>query len=219
MTFSAIIFDMDGVLVDTEPRIFEIFRSVFTPLGIFLSDEYQYRFIGKPFSANLHDIRRDFGIDFDQETVRQIFDEAYARGLASQPLPLQAGIPELVEKARSFGMKLALCTTTSRAQVQVIFEQIRKSSAIDPPELFQAVITGDDVTRRKPHPEPYLTAAAALNCAPARCLAIEDTVTGLASAQAAGCPTAVLRHPYNAHMDFSAADWLLDDLFQAQTLI
>lgn len=219
MTFSAIIFDMDGVLVDTEPRVFEIFRSVFKPFGIHLSDEYQYRFIGKPFSANLHDIRRDFNIDFDDDVVRQIFDDAYARGLSSQPLPPQAGIVELIDRARSLDMKLALCTTTARNQVDVIFEQIRKSGAFNPRATFQAIVTGDDVTHRKPHPQPYLKAAAALGEPPAHCLVIEDTVTGVASAHAAGCPTAALRHPYNAHMDFSAADWLLDDLLQALSLI
>lgn len=219
MNFSAIIFDMDGVLVDTEPLIFDIFRNVFAPWGINLSDEYQYKFIGKPFSANLHDIRNDFGVEFDHDEVRQTFDQAYAAGLSSQPLPLQKGVLPIIEKARELNLMLALCTTTSRHQVKVVFEQIKKSGAIDPHSLFQAVITGNDVTHKKPHPEPYLAAAQALGVPPHRCLAIEDTFTGVTSAKTAGCTTAALRQPYNQAMDFSTADWVIDDLHQVIGLL
>jgi beta-phosphoglucomutase len=214
MTFSAIILDMDGVFIDSEPLVFDIFRSVFSPLGITLSNEYQYRFVGKPFRANLQDIHRDFGIEFDDGEVRRLFDSAYETVLSSRPLPLQRGILPIIDKARELVLKLALCTTTSRHQVDVVFEQIRKSGAIDPRKLFDTVITGNDVTHKKPHPEPYLNAAQALNVPPHRCLAIEDTITGIASAQAAGCRTAALRQPYNLEMDFPAADWIVDDLHE-----
>jgi beta-phosphoglucomutase len=219
MTFSSIIFDMDGVFVDTEPLVFDIFRSVFSPLGITLSNEYQYRFVGKPFRANLQDIHHDFGIEFDDGEVRRLFDQAYETVLSSRPLPLQRGILPIIEKARELAFKLALCTTTSRHQVDVVFEQIRKNGAIDPRKLFDAVITGNDVTHKKPHPEPYLAAVRALGTPPPSCLAVEDTPVGVASAKSAGCFVAALRQPYNTAMDFSAADWIVDNLHDINDLL
>ncbi|MDZ7372203.1 MAG: HAD hydrolase-like protein, partial [candidate division KSB1 bacterium] len=81
MKLSAVIFDMDGVLVDTEPLMFDVFRTVFSPYGIYLSNEYQYRFIGKPFADNLADIRRDFAIDFEDQEIQRLFLQAYRQTL------------------------------------------------------------------------------------------------------------------------------------------
>ncbi len=218
MQFSALILDMDGVFVDTEPLVFDVFRRVFSPLGIALTDEYMYKFIGKPFSNNLQDIRDDFHIDFDEEAVRRAFDLAYVEKLSQQSLPPQEGILPLIERARKRRMKTALCTTTSRPQVRVVFEQVKKSGS-DPDLLFDAVVTGDDVSHKKPHPQPYLTAAAMLAVSPRQCLAVEDTVTGVLSAKAAGCFAAALLKPYNLHLDFSPADRLLEHLGKAAELL
>jgi beta-phosphoglucomutase len=212
MSFSAIIFDMDGVFVDTEPLVFDVFRQVFSPLGVTLSNEYQYRFIGKPFSSNLNDIRQDFSVTFDAGEVRRQFDLAYEETLGAAPLQPLDGFAALVEKARQKQMTLALCTTTSRRQVEVIFRQIQQNSSVKPRDLFRAVITGNDVTHKKPHPEPYLAAAQALGVAACRCLAVEDSIAGVTSAKAAECRTAALHRPYNRQMDLTAADWIVDNL-------
>ncbi|MDZ7316040.1 MAG: HAD family phosphatase [candidate division KSB1 bacterium] len=212
MKLSAVIFDMDGVLVDTEPLMFDVFRTVFSPYGITLSDEYQYRFIGKPFADNLADIRRDFAINFEDHEIQRLFLQAYRRKLTAGPLYPQAGVLEMIEFGKRAEWKFALCTTTSRQQVEIVLAQLSLGGKLEPEKVFDAVVTGNDVTHKKPHPEPYLKAAQALGLPAEACLAVEDTETGAASAKAAGCLVAALRQPYNRTMDFNQADWVVDRL-------
>ena len=209
--FSAIIFDMDGVFIDTEVLVFKIFRQVFAPYNIDLTDEYQYKFIGQPFSSNLTDIRQDFGIEFDSEALRIQFDNTYEKVLSTSKLDVQEGVKEIVQWAQQYDFNIGLCTTSTRQQVNTIFNVV-KTPSFDPFSIFQTVVTGDSVNTRKPHPEPYLTTAHNLQVQPHECLVIEDSLSGIQAAKAAGCTCVALRHPYSQHLDFSIADMEIDAL-------
>lgn len=216
--FKAIIFDMDGVFVDSETILFDIFRRVFAPLSISLPNEYQYKFIGQPFSNNLKDIQQDYGVELDETAVRRQFDSTYEEILANAAITVQDGIMEIVRTAQKNNMKLGLCTTSTRHHVDVIFSRIKHNS-FDPHLLFAAVVTGDSVTFKKPHPEPYLNTTKKLCERPKDCLVIEDSVAGLQSAKAAGCFCVALRQPYNRHIDFAAADMTVERLAQVLSII
>jgi beta-phosphoglucomutase-like phosphatase (HAD superfamily) len=215
----AIIFDMDGVFVNTEPLVFTVFRRVFDPLGIYLSDEYQYKFIGIPFSRNLQDIRADWGIDFDDDFIKQAFDRDYEETLkACRPEP-QTGILEIMTFGRRHSLKFGLCTTSTRHHVQAVFKQVHAGGTLDPHTAFDAITSGDQVRHKKPHPEPYLTIAQKLALLPHQCLVIEDSISGIQSAKSAGCRCIGLRHPYNRHIDFSAADDQVESLLEILPLL
>jgi HAD superfamily hydrolase (TIGR01509 family) len=209
--FKALILDMDGVFIDTETLVFDIFRKVFEPFNIQVSNEYQYKFIGKPFSSNLDDIKKDFNIEFDNDTIRDTFDDTYEKMLSQSPLSVQHGIKEIVRTAQHKGFKLALCTTSNQHHVNAVFKKVKENS-FDPSLFFNAVVTGDSVQNRKPHPEPYLTAAHKIGQTPEQCLVIEDSLSGITSAKSAGCFCIGLRQPYNAHIDFSRADKIINRL-------
>lgn len=209
--FKAIILDMDGVFVDTETLVFDIFRKTFEAFSIHLSNEYQYKFIGQPFSKNLLDIRRDFDIDFDDAKMRRAFDDTYEVVLSASNLTVQIGIKEILKQAQERQCKLALCTTSTRHHVDAVFARVRENS-FDPNLLFHAVVTGDSVLHKKPHPEPYLTAAGKLGEKPGDCLVFEDSISGIQSAKSAGCYCVALRQPYNRHIDFSLADREIESL-------
>ena len=199
--FHALILDMDGVFIDTETLVFDIFRKVLEPFNIDVSNEYQYKFIGKPFSSNLDDIQRDFGIKFDRNELRDKFDDVYKEMLTASPLSVQEGIKEIIHAAQELELKLALCTTSTRHHVNAVFDKVRENS-FDPDDFFHAVVTGDTVVNRKPHPEPYLTVVKELGQIPSDCLVIEDSLSGITSAKTAGCYCIGLRQPYNQHIDF-----------------
>ena len=217
-TFKALILDMDGVFIDTETLVFDIFRKVFEPFNIDVSNEYQYKFIGKPFSSNLDDIKNDFGIEFDNNTMRDKFDDVYEEMLTASPLSVQDGIKNIIQTAQTRNMKLALCTTSTRHHVNAVFDKVKENS-FDPNIFFDAVVTGDCVTNRKPHPEPYLSAAQKLGQPSENCLVIEDSLSGITSAKSAGCFCIGLRQPYNMHIDFSSADKIAHDLTEAIDLL
>jgi HAD superfamily hydrolase (TIGR01509 family) len=99
----------------------------------------------------------------------------YAAGL-----PWRPGAPDLVDAVRAAGIATALVTNTGRVLVDVALRGLG-------PSRFDAVVCGDEVRRPKPYPDPYLAAAAVLGVEPSRCVAIEDSPTGLASARGAGC--------------------------------
>jgi HAD superfamily hydrolase (TIGR01509 family) len=124
---------------------------------------------------------------------------------------VQDGIKEIIRLVQANHLKLGLCTTSTRHQVDVVFARV-KSIPFDPNLLFDAVTTGDSVTRRKPHAEPYLLTAQKLGETPKDCLVIEDSLSGIQSAKAAGCSCVGLRQAYNKHIDFSAADMVIEQL-------
>jgi len=210
---------MDGVFVDSEPMVFRIFRKIFDPLNISLDDEYQYKFIGQPFDKNMDDIRNDFGVDIHTEDIRRQFNKIYEQVFSSARIDAQPGFWDILQMARKQNMPTALCSTSAQHHVDIIFDKISERAPFAPATIFQAVVTGDDVTHKKPHPEPYLTAARKIGAAPERCLVIEDSLTGIQAAKAAGCFCIALRHPYNEHIDFSMADAIVDNLSEALQVI
>lgn len=209
---------MDGVFIDTETLVFDIFRKVFEPFNIKVTNEYQYKFIGKPFSSNLDDVKKDFGIDFDNDSIRDTFDKVYEEMLGTSPLTVQDGIKDIINAANSRGIKIALCTTSTQHHVNAVFTKVTDNS-FDPNAFFHAVITGDSVKNRKPHPEPYLAAADKLGHPPQNCLVVEDSLSGITSAKAAGCYCVGLRQPYNQHIDFSMADHIVNNVHEVIGII
>jgi beta-phosphoglucomutase len=203
---------MDGVFVNTEPLVFPVFRNAFAPFQINLTDEYQYRFIGKPFSSNLADIRNDYNIEFDTAKLLHEFELFYENVISENLKDVQQGVEKIVYHGKEKGLLFGLCTTSTRNHVNIVFDILQKNRNENVSEWLDALVCGDEVQHRKPHPEPYITTAKKLNVPPTECIAIEDTMTGIEAAKEAGCFAIALQQPYNQHHDFSRADMLVDNL-------
>ena len=180
MTLAAVLFDMDGTLVDSE-KLWDIaLRDLAEHLGGVLSAAGRAAIVGTSAGQTMAIFRADLGRpDLDPDEGNAFLSarmtELYAAGI-----PWRPGAEELVDAVRAAGVRTALVTNTGRTLVDVALRTLDASR-------FHAVICGDEVARTKPHPDPYLAAAAALGVAPSRCIAIEDSPTGLASARGAGC--------------------------------
>lgn len=175
----AVLFDMDGLLVDTEPLWFEVETEVMARLGGIWTEADQQALLG----SSLHNAVRYFTekaivpaspAEIADWMIGGIVDRVRDRGVTVMP-----GGARLVAEVAASGLPYALVTSSQRRFVDAVLSQTGLR--------FPVVVTGNDVTRSKPDPEPYLLAARRLGAEPGRCVVLEDSMTGLASAEAAGC--------------------------------
>ncbi|GAA3396398.1 HAD family hydrolase [Cryptosporangium minutisporangium] len=180
-----VLFDMDGTLFDSE-KLWDIgLEELARHLGGELSHAARVTMIGAPLALSMEILHADLGRpDLDIETSGAWLSNRM-RELFTTALVWRPGARELLAAVRDARIPTALVTATRRNLVEVALDTLGR-------ENFDAVVCGDEVAHSKPHPEPYLRAAALLGVEPADCVAIEDSVNGTASAEAAGCPVLVV---------------------------
>ena len=181
-TVKAVVFDMDGLLVDTETVIFRAMQHVAGGLGGELPFGTFKRMVGLQDAASNAIVAEHFGEGFDLEAwvkaVRAHSHEQMAAGVA-----LKAGVVEILDYLGELGLPCAIATSSSLAAVQ---RNLGPGGLVD---RFAALITKEAQSQGKPHPEPFLKAAGALGVAPQDCLALEDSHNGVRSASSAGMMT------------------------------
>jgi HAD superfamily hydrolase (TIGR01509 family) len=175
---------MDGTLVDTEPYWIEVEYALVEEHGGTWSLEHALNLVGNDLLLSGEYIREHGGVPLEPaEIVDRLLDGVIAR--IREQVPWRPGAVELLAHLKASGVPCALVTMSYERFVAPVLDALPVGS-------FAAVVTGDAVTVGKPHPEPYLTAAALLGVEPADCLAIEDSNTGAKSAEAAGCTVLVV---------------------------
>jgi len=180
----AVLWDMDGTLVETEPYWIETEFALAERHGGTWSHEHALELVGNDLIDSARYIRHHMGIDLEPaEIVEQLLDGVIAR--VEQAVPWRPGAVELLGALGERGVPCALVTMSYRRFVAPVLASL-------PPDAFTAIVSGDSVSQGKPHPEPYLKAASQLGLHPSDCLAIEDSNTGARSAEAAGCTVLVV---------------------------
>ena len=177
---------MDGTLVDTEPYWIETEFALAAEYGGTWSEAHAMNLVGSDLLESGRYIREHMPLPLEPEQiVQRLLDGVVGRVQAD--VPWRPGALELLTALSEAGVRCALVTMSYERFVAPILAQL-------PPETFQVIVTGDQVDFGKPHPEPYLTAAAALGVRPEECVAIEDSNTGAKSAEAAGCTVLVVEN-------------------------
>jgi HAD superfamily hydrolase (TIGR01509 family) len=199
VTLQAVIFDMDGVLVDSEPFGFEAMRRVMARYGLPYGEEENAEFLGRTTLDSCRILRARHRLRESEVTLADWYVEAMLEQIARGPIPM-AGVPEVLRGVRGAGYRLALA---SSAEVRVIDANLA-ALAIRP--LFEAVVSGTQVARGKPDPDVFLAAAERLGVPAAACLVVEDSRNGLLAAKAAGMRCAVVPCAQTLHQEFGEAD-------------
>ena len=181
---AAVLWDMDGTLVDTEPYWIECEFALAERQGGTWSREHGLAVIGLDLIDSATYMREHMGIDL---TPRQIIEELLVGvvRMIEHEVPWRPGARELLAALKAENVPCALVTMSWRRFVEPVLRALPEGS-------FDVVVCGDEVSQGKPHPEPYLRAAELLDLVPRETLAIEDSQTGATSARAAGCHVLVV---------------------------
>lgn len=189
--FRAVIFDMDGTLLDTESVFRTIVFEVCTDLGFEMTDAVHMSMVGGSHERTNQLLIEAYGVSFPYS----LFDErcrVIMRERSHAGVPVKPGARELVTELRERNIPTAVATSSRNPHAQ---HHLGAAGMLD---LFETIVTRDDVVNPKPHPEPYLTAARRLGVDPLHCLALEDSHAGVRAAHAAGMQTVMvpdLVHP------------------------
>lgn len=199
-----VIFDMDGVLVDSEEFICKAACMMFTELGLKVRSEDFVDFIGTGENRYLGGVaeKYDFPIDIESAKKRtyDIYLEIIKGVLKSLP-----GVQEFIKKCRDEDKKIAVASSADRRKVEGNLNEIEL-----PLSVFDAVVTAEDVARKKPAPDIFLMAAERLCLEPRQCLVIEDAVSGIDAAKAAGAKCLALTTSFSRKELDKADFWAMD---------
>lgn len=181
-TLAAVLWDMDGTLIDTEPHWLAAEQELCAEHGGTWDEALAHDLIGLPLMVSADQLRARAGIGGSSEEIVDTLIERVTMRIADQGIPWRPGAPELLHELHARDVPCALVTMSFSEQTDLLIDAL-------PSGTFATIVTGDRVTYGKPHPEPYLTAMERLDVGPARCIAVEDSIPGLTSAEAAGVLT------------------------------
>ncbi|MET8943642.1 HAD family phosphatase [Streptomyces sp. NPDC004542] len=175
----AVLLDMDGTLVDTEGFWWDVEVEVFARLGHTLDDSWRHVVVGGPMTRSAGFLIEATGADITLAELSVLLNDGFEDRIG-RTLPLMPGAARLLAELYEQRIPTALVSASHRRIIDRVLASLG-------PHHFSLSIAGDEVPRTKPHPDPYLLAAARLDADPVRCAVVEDTATGVAAAEAAGC--------------------------------
>lgn len=181
----AVLWDLDGTIVDTEPVWLAAELSLADRYGASWSEQDGLELVGSDLLVASREMKRRMALPLSPEEIVDTLVGEVAAYMATGEIAWRPGALELIGALEAAGVPQALVTMSYTAIATPMLARVSG-------EPFGAVVTGEVVSQGKPHPEPYLTAAAALGVDPHRCVAIEDSTTGTRSAAAAGCHVLVV---------------------------
>jgi beta-phosphoglucomutase len=202
-----VLFDMDGVLVDSESFICKAAIMMFKELGVSALPKDFEPFVGMGENKYIGGVAEKYGIPVDLEQVKARTYDIYGEIVKGKLLPLP-GVQNFIKKCREKGLKLAIATSADQVKMNVNLRETGIS-----PDFFQAIITGLDVEKKKPFPDIYLKAAESLDLDPKNCLVVEDAVSGIIAGKAAGCRCLAVRSSVDEEK-LKEADWICESLLK-----
>jgi HAD superfamily hydrolase (TIGR01509 family) len=211
--FSAVIFDLDGVLADSEPCWNQIDAQLLSEYGARYRGEYHREVLGVSYSIAVEFYKKAFAINAPTEEMMRRRGEIAAEFFATR-VGLFPQVKEVLQQLRRMNLRIGLATSSVGTSARPFLDRHQLT------EFFEVIITGDEVVRGKPAPDIYLAAAEKLGVLADDCLVIEDSLSGVAAAKAAKMKVAAI--PDRRFVDASGyekeADYVLSDLSEIPAL-
>ncbi|MDE2886656.1 MAG: HAD family phosphatase [Gemmatimonadota bacterium] len=219
-TYDAVIFDVDGVIVDSEAVYCETFNATLGDYGAGMSREDYAVCVGHPVEENSAYAVERYGLDVAPDVFRQIWMDRFEKAISNPDRVLL--IPEILELLAHVGNRgypLALASSTQRDRMMKTLNSgmlSRMDGVHDLGEVFDVMLSGSDVERLKPAPDIYLMAAGKMNVEPDRCAVIEDSEAGVKAGKAAGMTVFAVPNFFTARQRHDEADFILGGLSEAK---
>lgn len=204
------VFDMDGLMFDSERFVYEIWQSMLDEIGLEHNLNIYKNTVGLRADRTEVYYKSIYGRDFDYKTLKAKSRQLFYERVEREGVPVKKGLFEMLEYLKTQNIKISLATSTSS---QTALKLLKMANVYD---YFDAFMCGDDVKNGKPHPEVFLTAAEKLELAPENCAAFEDSINGIKSASAAKMKTVMVPdflQPTDEVLPL--IDFLCEDLSQA----
>lgn len=205
----AVIFDMDGVIADTERIYFDADNMVLRQFGKEQTLDYFLKFVGTTTKHHYQTIIKDFGLNASvDELLMQ--RQKYTALLMKNGIGTNAGVMQIIEQAKAKHMPIGLASSSAPERIQTVLNATGLTA------VFDVVVSGEQVKAHKPEPDVYIETAKRLGVNPTNCLAIEDSRSGVLAAKAAGMKCVALRTSFTLNQDVSAADKVVNRLEQVK---
>lgn len=200
----AVIFDMDGVLIDSEPLHFEVDEMVLKHLQIDKGKHYLERFVGYTNPAMWKIIKEEYQLEQSIEGLIELQMRIKLDYLEKSNYVAIDGVLELLNKIQAKKIPLAIASSSPRIFIEAVIDKIQIA------RYFTTWISGEEVPESKPAPDVFLGAAAMLNVQPENCIVIEDSKSGTIAAKSAGMKCIGFQNPNSGNQDLSEADYIFD---------
>lgn len=208
----AVIFDVDGTLVDSLYIWGEIDIEFLGSFGIDVPDDYEGVIMGMSFVQVAEYTKNRFELPIDVDEIMSIWNKMAEYKYANEVM-LKPGAHEFLKLCKNKGIKMGVATSNSRHLVDKLFDRLGMD------EFISVVLTGDEVTNGKPAPDIYLKVAEKLKVAPDKCLVFEDVLAGIEAGHNAGMKVCAVRDEATMYVDnekHSMAEWYISDYYDIE---
>ena len=204
-----IIFDLDGVIIDSEPIHFSVEKELFREFDVDVSYEKHMSFVGNSSKNMWAEVKKLGKIKYSVEELVRINEEKYLQYLNNikdiEPIP---GVKEIINEVYNNKLNLVIASSSSRIIINTVIHKFNLT------QYFSVVISGAELTNSKPDPEIFNLASELTKTDPKRCLVIEDSGNGIKAAKLAGMKCIAFKNPNSGKQDLSLADLVIDNFKQ-----
>jgi HAD superfamily hydrolase (TIGR01509 family) len=209
---NAVIFDLDGVLIDSEPLHAMADNQLLIDSGIIAPDNYFDRFVGLSNWDMWTEIKREYNIALSNEELMELQMPMKLKLLKEMDFEPVRGVTGLLEELKKRGVPMAIASSSPRLFIENVIQKIGVA------EYFTICISGEEVEHSKPEPDIFLKAAELLNVNPLACAVIEDSASGTVAAKRAGMKCIGYRNLNSGNQDLSQADHIVDEISSSEIL-
>ncbi|MBN2409155.1 MAG: HAD family phosphatase [Candidatus Aminicenantes bacterium] len=204
----ALIFDMDGLMIDSERLYWEVERGIARQFGKEVGEETLWKMMGRRPIEGMRIFVQDLGLPLTAERATEIRDGLMREKYRNESEPM----PGLIHILDAFHgrLKMAVCTGAQGEFMEIVVDRLKIR------DRFDVLQSSDGIKNGKPNPEIYLAACAKLGVAPRQSIVLEDSANGCLAAKRAGCYTIAVPSDYSRGQDFGCADFIAADLFAAE---